>query len=250
MTYDPRHAVPRTEKPTTKPRESYLAKRKETVYSPEQLRTFAANAGKGQERALVTVAVLTGMRSSEIVGLRWRDFFEEEGKWFLRVAGTMGRRKGHPSFRRDGTKTHDTRLVALVPDVVTVLATQQVDQVGRGLGRPDDFIFTSTWGHLHGKQLSDKVPLRSVKRAMKAAGFPESDLRAMRVSFCEWMADTPSIPLKDAAAMAGHSVKTQYTNYVRKRENLAAIARAGDALAAALPAAHLTVIEGGKEEAA
>jgi integrase len=112
--------------------------------SAEQARTFLQAAEGDRLAALYVLALSTGMREGELLGLRWRDVDLTHGS--LTVRGTLQRTKGQ--FSIGEPKTHRSRRpVTLTPQAVAALrkhkATQNEERLRLGdLWQDLDLVFT------------------------------------------------------------------------------------------------------------
>jgi integrase len=108
-----------------------------------------------RDTALVWVTMTTGLRQSEVLGLRWRDIDMSEG--VLQVRQAHGRYD-------DQLKTRAARrTVALEPEALRMLASLSL---ATRHGEPDDYVFATA----DGKPLNGRNVLRIVERARAASG--------------------------------------------------------------------------------
>ncbi|MHB8147373.1 MAG: site-specific integrase [Vulcanimicrobiaceae bacterium] len=100
-----------------------------------QIRDFIA-AVKGDSMAtLYTLAITTGMRQSEILGLRWCDVAADH----LAVTGSLAEQ----SRERAATKTGKHRRVEVPPEVIALLAQHRA---AAPRARPHDYVFVNSLG--------------------------------------------------------------------------------------------------------
>jgi integrase len=155
------------------------------VLSPEQARRVVAGMGDGQLGRLVVVALHSGVRLGELLGLRWDDVTLDGATPELRVAQTVQWRPGEhvavePKSRRS------RRTVPLTREAVAALNAEHQAQLQArlaagprwkpvpGLG---ELAFTTSTG----RPLSGPHVTRRFQRALAAAGLPRlrfHDLRA------------------------------------------------------------------------
>ena len=128
--------------------------------------------GKLRGRSMYMTAALalsTGMRRGELLGLRWQDV--DLGAGTLRVVQSLEQTKAGLRFKTPKTK-HGRRVITLPPSIVAELRThwkaQQEQRLALGLGKaPDTALVFSTWD---GKPLSPGALTQQWKRAVKETG--------------------------------------------------------------------------------
>ena len=127
-------------------------------------------------RTLVAVSILTGLRQSEALGLRWRDVDTKTG--VIRVRHQLDR---HQQIVEPKTKAAK-RDVPIAPSLGRLLAEQKEQAFARGLAKPTDFVFSSeTGGPLHYRN----VARRGLDKALTTSGLPRlrwHDLRHVAAS--------------------------------------------------------------------
>jgi integrase len=167
-------------------------------------------------RPIVTLLCWSGLRVSEGIALRWQDVsFVDD---CFRVQGQLAptRRGETPTIVKPKSR-RGARQVPFLPVVrdalIELLATQQ----HAGRGGDDDFVFATRSGRPFTRQ---NISERAIAKAAKRAGLGE-DIRAhvLRRSFCTFVADDPSIPPSEAAALTGHDERVWWTHYVQPRRD-------------------------------
>lgn len=114
------------------------------VWTDEQARTFLAVAGNSRYGPIWILALATGMRKGELLGLRWRDVdFERR---MLQVRQTVGQLRGRIEFKPPKTKS-SLRTISLPAEVITLLREQRQRQSERRLALGEawndhDLVFT------------------------------------------------------------------------------------------------------------
>jgi integrase len=148
--------------------------------TPAQARTFLATQQKHRLYPVIVVAVSCGLRSGEILALRWEDVELERG--VLRVRHTLERLgKG---WRLLEPKSKQSRRTIRLPEpVIPILRAHRVRQLERRLAagarwKEHDFVFTTRTGQpLEGVRLN-----RDTKNLFRRAGLPPVHFHALRHS--------------------------------------------------------------------
>lgn len=156
-----------------------------TVLSPEQARTVVAAMGTGQLGRLVLVALHSGLRLGELLGLRWEDAVLDGARPEVRVVQTVQWRPGeYVAVEPKSRRSH--RAVPLTREAVRALTQERQAQREARLAagsrwRPvpglGELVFTTSVG----RPLSGPHVTRQFQRALVAAGLPRlrfHDLRA------------------------------------------------------------------------
>ncbi len=115
----------------------------------DQVRALLAAAAGSPDYALIYTAVYTGLRRSELLGLRWQDVSLEDGT--AAIAQTLQRLVGQGWVYGEPKTAKGRRPVALPPSVVEVLqrhrAAQIEDRLKIGAAWQDSgLVFTTTVG--------------------------------------------------------------------------------------------------------
>lgn len=135
---------------------------------------------------LFFIAVFTGMRQGELLGLRWPDMDFQAGSITIRQQLQRSRTKGG-GFTLTTLKNGKTRRIIPAPDVMKRLHRVQIKQkearlfAGSAWANPDDLVFTNALGgHLHHLTVS-----RHFKKCIAAAGMEEARFHDMRHTLCQ-----------------------------------------------------------------
>ena len=117
---------------------------------------------------IAALALSTGMRRGELLGLRWQDVDLNSGT--LRVVQSLEQTKAGLRFKAPKTK-HGRRTITLPPSIVAELRThwkaQQEQRLALGLGKaPETALVFPTWD---GKPRSPSALTKEWTRAMKDA---------------------------------------------------------------------------------
>jgi integrase len=108
---------------------------------------------------LYFLAVKTGMRMGELMGLKWDDIDFDDG--FLKVKRQLGREGGY-NFKYKPPKHDSTRRIRLSPETVTVLKELRQEQLHRRLRsqewEEEELVFTTPKGeHLKPSTMRQKL---------------------------------------------------------------------------------------------
>ncbi|MCW5317907.1 tyrosine-type recombinase/integrase [Nostoc sp. KVJ3] len=144
----------------------------------------------------------TGTRTSEAIGLLWRDV--DLVKRELHIYETLGRYKGKTNVReRRTTKNTKYRIVPINNAVYKML-------VRRPKGRVEDLVFTSPTGLC----IDDhNVSQRCWKITLKTLGIAHRNLYQTRHTFASHCIDS-GMTIQETAAITGHSIKMLYEHYL------------------------------------
>lgn len=146
------------------------------VLTPEEVHRFLEQVFGDRWEALYVVAIATGLRQGEILGLRWQDVDLEART--LRVEQQMQRRR-----LVDPKTKKSRRIVGIGPSVVAHLRAHQLRQeqqrrfVVRGdWGNAENLVFTNMrGGPIHGPHVT-----RYFQKHLAAAGLPRLPFHALR----------------------------------------------------------------------
>lgn len=175
------------------------------VLNKDEVRRFLENArGTGLE-AMWHLAIGTGMRLGELLGLQWKAVDFERGT--LHVKSTLEWRAGKgPSLSEPKTR-RSRRQLHLTDRLINVLATHRSRQLRAQLKlgpawHDGDFVFTSSTGT---PLRPENVTRRYFRPLLEMSGIEGSvrvhDLRHTAIS----LALAAGVPPLDVADMAGHS---------------------------------------------
>jgi integrase len=177
--------------------------RKEIQALPlEQARAFLQAAKSDRLEALYLLAVHTGLRQGELLGLKWEDVDLDQGR--LQVRRILSAAKSGPTFTTP--KNNKGRSVRLTPQAVQALRDHRKRQIEErlkhaGHWRETRLVFTSTVGTPLNRH---NVFRRSFKPLLRRAGVPDIPFHALRHSFASLMLRSREHP-KVVQEMLGHS---------------------------------------------
>jgi len=132
------------------------------VLTAEEVRELFLAAPSDRWRALIALAVTTGMRRGELLALRWEDVDLDTGTVWVR------NRHEHP------TKSRKSRVLCLIPEVCDLL---------RQLSRNADFVFATR----DGRPLANNV-WRDFQEIVKKAGIRHCSIHDLRRTFASQLA--------------------------------------------------------------
>jgi integrase len=152
---------------------------------------------------LITVAVLTGLRLGELLGLQWDDVDLERGE--LRVLRAVQRVRGRGLVVVPPKTAASRRLVPLPPQAVAALRTQRRQQAAARLAAgpawaEGAWVFTSALG----RPLDPSEVTRRFQRLLQAAGLPRLRFHDLRHTTATVLLGAGVHP-KVVASLLGHS---------------------------------------------
>jgi integrase len=150
------------------------------ILAPEQLKTVLASLHSPELRTIADVALGSGLRRGELLGLRRRDV-DLDGA-VLRVEQAVEQTKRGGIVMKAPKTRHGRRAVSLAPATVAVLRehlkVQQETRLALGLGRTpaDGFVFANWDGAVR----SPAWLTQAWRRAMAAAGLKGTTFHSLR----------------------------------------------------------------------
>lgn len=149
------------------------------ILSPEQITDVLAKLEGHTLFPIVSLALATGMRRGELLGLQWRDVDLDAGT--LRVERSLEETKAGLRLKPPKTK-RGRRSISLPEDTAAMLRTYKVQQmelrlaIGSGALKPDTLVFCN----VEDEPLNPHVVSRSWKRAVVAKGLPPVSFHSLR----------------------------------------------------------------------
>jgi integrase len=179
--------------------------RKEEIrpLTAEQVKMLFEAVRDDRLESLYILAVHTGLRQGELLGLKWGDVDLEAGT--LQVRGTLTTTKGGPVLRAPKTKG-SRRTVKLSPTALEALRSHlerqlgEIDQAG-DLWRENGLIFASESGE-HLKR--HYITTHRFKPLLKRAGLPQIRFHDLRHT-CATLLLTKNVNPKVVSEMLGHA---------------------------------------------
>lgn len=182
---------PRPERPETR------------TFTEEQARLFLQAAVATPYHELFTLALYTGKRRSELLGLHWKDTDLDLAQ--LSVTQTLHRLAGGGFVLREPKTAKSRRTIALPPSVCILLRQLRERQIGERLLlglelRDDDLVFA----HPDGQPLDPSTITHSFSRIIKKAGIPRIRFHDLRHTHATLMLKQGIHP-KIVSERLGHS---------------------------------------------
>ena len=136
--------------------------------SPDEVERFLVAARGDPLEALFTLAVTTGMRQGELLGLRWRDIDLERAT--IRITGSIQRATGRGLVRSPPKTRKSRRQVLLTGLAVAALhrhtETQKAQRLEASRWYESDFVFTTRYGK---PIYASEISCRSLPRVLGKA---------------------------------------------------------------------------------
>lgn len=202
--------------PTYKPKRKRAADpmRREEYLTPEEVLAVVGRLANQQDRAMVTVMAMAGLRPGEMIALRWQDVDLPGSNLRVVESRTMGV-TGTP-------KSGSGRTLPIPPEVARALATVGLRT---SLTHPTDLVFISSRaGHVDLAVLRDRF-----NEAQDAAGIsPRRELRQLRNTFGTVMA-AAGAPLRTIQEWMGHenmATTERYASHMPRTRDAALVSAA------------------------
>lgn len=157
-------------------------KQVETLDAEDIGKFLAAIRGTKYEYPLF-VAVFTGLRQGELLGLTWDCVDFERG--LLLINKQHNRVKGDTEFRFASLKNDKARVLTVADEVIDVLKLQKQRQeswgaaLGNGWENPDNLVFTTEFG----RYINNKILYQNFKRIAKKLGKPDLRFHDLRHTY-------------------------------------------------------------------
>ncbi len=193
------------------------------IPAPEEIKAFLA-ALQGPWRPILLTAVFSGLRSSELRGLRWQDVDLQKSTITVRQRSDKWGQIG-------STKSRAGQRAVPVPPVVVNTLREWKLKCPAG-----DLVFPTAAGN---PQSHSNIVNRGLIPAMKAAGLPYTGLHALRHFYASWLinpreAGGLGLDMKTVQARMGHSslvvTADVYSHLFPRADDGKELAAAADAL--------------------
>lgn len=179
------------------------ARREMQTLSAEQVRRLLQEAEDTEDYALIYVAVNTGLRRGELLGLKWEDIDLKEGA--AQIRRSLQRIRGEGIVAREPKTHRSRRSVSLPPTVVEVLKKQKAGQAREKLFwgeayQDNGLVFATSLGTpIEPANLS-----RRFQRLINSAGLPATRFHDLRHAHASLMLKAGVHP-KIVSERLGHS---------------------------------------------
>ena len=157
-------------------------KQVETLDAEDVRKFLAAIRGTKYEYPLF-VAVFTGLRQGELLGLTWDCVDFEHG--MLLINKQHNRVKGDTEFRFASLKNDKARVLTVADEVIDVLKLQKKRQdtwaatLGDGWNNSNNLVFTTEFG----RYINNKILYQNFKRIMRKLGKPDLRFHDLRHTY-------------------------------------------------------------------
>ncbi|MCY0875404.1 MAG: tyrosine-type recombinase/integrase [Firmicutes bacterium] len=173
-----------------------------TIWTREQRDAFLAALQDTQYYALVYLAMHTGMRRGELLGLTWRKIDLNRSEILVNTARTTVAADIRQRKPGQGTKTGRYRIIPIIDSLETVLQHHHEHLKQLGISTTEeDYVFLS---YHSGRPLSQSEVTRVLNRTQQALGLPHIRFHDLRHLFAT-LALQHNIPIADVSAILGHS---------------------------------------------
>ena len=182
--------IPKVEQPEINP------------FDPSEARLFVKTIAGERLEALYLLAIATGLRQAEVLGLSWEDI--DFGKSQCTVRKTLQRIDGEFRFVEPKT-TRSRRTLALSDIVISSLRERKGKQIGEMLVAGDkwessDLVFTDSYG----RPLSDRVVRARFYRILESVGLRRQRFHDLRHA-CASLMISQGVPSREVMETLGHS---------------------------------------------
>jgi integrase len=170
------------------------------IPTPNEIKRMV-DAADGKRRSLLLVAALTGLRASELRGLRWRDVDLKAAELHVRQRADRYNVIGHPKSKAG------LRTIPLAPEVLSALKEWKL-ACPKGEG---GIVFPTSTGQIehHKNMLRSLEPILKAAGVVDKAGEPKYALHAFRHFFASWCVNRKAdggreLPPKVVQYLLGH----------------------------------------------
>ena len=180
-----------------------IVRKERPVLTPEQAQRLLEAAKGSRLETLLMVALATGMRRGELLGLKWQDINLEKGS--LQIVRSMDRVAGHGVVESEPKTAQGRRRIALPPFVVEALKQHRVKQLEARLKagpawHENDLVFCNVYGNfLHPFRLYTMF-----EKVLADAGLPHMHFHDLRHSAATILLSM-GVNIKVVQEILGHS---------------------------------------------
>lgn len=170
-----------------------------------------------EDKTFFTLALYTGMRRGELLGLEWPDIDLNTGVISIRRTSQYGGKK--LGTYTDDTKTEQSkRSLRVTQNVVELLGAYKVEQAERRLRLGD--AWAGEWAehprlftNQDGRPMSPSTPLNRLKRILSRNGLPDVSLHSLRHTNATLLIQQ-GVSIRAVSGRLGHS-QTSTTVHIR-----------------------------------
>ena len=182
-----------------------IVKREPLAMSTEVQAAFESAVRESPYRNVYLVALHTGARISEVLGLLWRNIDMQTGE--IKIVGQLERKQGETERAlKDTTKSHRDRVTILPPYVLDYLKDERRRQNAHRLRAGADW--QNAEGLVFTREDGSPLPHRTIEHAFdrikKRLGHPELTLHVLRKTYITNQVHAGE-DIKTVAASVGHS---------------------------------------------
>ena len=184
------------------PREKRVLEVGRDIPTPNEIKRLIDAAKDNRRRALLLVAALSGLRASELRGLRWKDVDLKAGELHVRQRADRYNEIGHPKSKAG------VRTIPLAPDVLAALKEWKLACPKGEAG----VVFPTSTGQIehHKNMLRSLEPIMVAAGVVDKAGERKYALHAFRHFFASWCINRKAdggreLPPKLVQYLLGHS---------------------------------------------
>jgi integrase len=178
---------------------------KPRVLSHDEIRRLLENA-LASYKPLLATAVFSGMRLSELLGLRWQDVSFEDG--LIRVRHQLSRASRTQPARLLPLKTDaGARDIVLLPQLAELLRGHHVAELVKGSGQPHHFVFTTEIGTpFYGRNVSARGLDKAADRAkINGDGRQRLSMHDLRHTFASHLILDLKLDVVTVSRQLGHA---------------------------------------------
>lgn len=200
------------------PRRTAADKRRTVVWTPEQLRTYAATA-KADTWAAGLRLLLCGMRRSEVCGLRWSDVDLDIGVVTVAQSRVLiGRQTTATDDPKSSASRRTVPVEAMFGGTIALLKAARKMQLSDRLRAGEAWIDTGlVVVNVDGSGVHPDALAARWRKVCETAGVPEIGPHAARHTLATMLHGAGAAPA-DVAALLGHEVNTHLIYYVKPSE--------------------------------
>ena len=189
-----------------------------------------------EDRVLFTLALFTGMRRGELLGLEWPDVDFDAGIISIRRTSQYGG-KGLGTYTDDTKTEQSKRSIRITPAVLALLKEYKAEQAARRLRLgdmwdPDWTKHPRLFTNQDGRPMSPSTPLNRLKRLLDRLGLRQVSLHSLRHTSATLLIQQ-GVNVRTVSSRLGHS-QTSTTMNIYAHQLQSADAAAAEALEIAI----------------